>query len=125
MSDARYNDLIKLILQDIKTAEWAIRQFDMNNITAYHIQQAFEKLLKLILYSQGEPTQKTHNLYLLVSKVKQYGIQVPLHLEQFALTYTQWESSCRYDYFAAPTLQVLEVALNEVKLYYNKVVLGI
>ena len=124
MGESKYWDLVRLIDADIVTAEWALVQANQLGIAAYHIQQAFEKLLKLVLYSQNVFVPKTHDLYTLVRKVKKQGLQVPVELQNNATFYTHWEAACRYDYDDIPNVSDVQFALQIVKQYYAYVVTG-
>jgi HEPN domain-containing protein len=64
-------DWILLADRDLKTAEIIIKDdYPLNNIIAFHCQQAIEKYLKAFLIENDVPLKKTHDLIKLNGMIK-------------------------------------------------------
>lgn len=94
-----FNDLLKLAEWDFKTAvdmeksfpdEYAVRA------SAYHLQQAVEKILKAAILYNGENPPFTHDIGRLAEHCSKLGISFDDELENIADTLTLWESKCRF-----------------------------
>ena len=71
------------------------------DIAAYHVQQAFEKELKHILYDiydadETERKFKTHMIPALISQVEEYDVTIPDDVKSIAYDITEWEANTRY-----------------------------
>ena len=61
----------------------------------FHIQQAVEKALKGVLVARGLPYPRTHNILILIEKLRAGGVSVPEEAED-AKNFTEFESLTRY-----------------------------
>lgn len=108
-----FNDLLKLAEWDFKTAvdmeksfpdEYAVRA------SAYHLQQAVEKILKAAILYNGENPPFTHDIGRLAEHCSRLGISFDDELENIADTLTLWESKCRYDPYITLTQKKYDMA---------------
>ena len=106
-------DLLKLAEGDFKTSvdmersfpdEYAVRS------SAYHLQQAVEKVLKAVILYNGETPPFTHDIGRLADQCSKLGISFDNELENIADTLTLWESKCRYDPYITFTLKKYNAA---------------
>lgn len=98
-----------LIKADILMAKQGINLFEQNgvrevkNMTAYHLQQAAEKLIKIQIYRSGVDYDNrklyVHNLVTLIKYARSLDISVviPEEIDENALFITDWEAGSRYD----------------------------
>lgn len=110
-------DLLTQAERDFKLVEsiysslpepWAIQAI------MYHIQQAIEKLLKVILLLNGARYPREHNIRRLMSLCT--GIELPEELEDLADTLSLWEAGVRYDSTVLTSVRKLDQCI----ALYNK-----
>ena len=100
---------MSLIKADILMAKQGINLFEQNGIkevksmTAYHLQQAAEKLIKIQIYRSGVEYDNrklyVHNLVTLIKYAQSLNIDVviPQEVDENALFISDWEAGSRYD----------------------------
>ena len=100
---------MSLIKADILMAKQGINLFEQNgikevkNMTAYHLQQAAEKLIKIQIYRSGVEYDNrklyVHNLVTLIKYAQSLNIDVviPQEVDENALFISDWEAGSRYD----------------------------
>lgn len=98
-----------MIKADIIAARQAIAYYDetgikdIKNVSAYHLQQAAEKLIKIQLYkgliNTSNRQMYTHDLSRLIGYAKSEGItlNIPGYIQKHINTITDWEAGGRYD----------------------------
>ena len=87
--------------QDVRTVEILLREQDVPDVAAFHLQQAVEKYLKGFLLSRGWKLQRTHNLEVLLNE----AIHFDPGLERFrdlAEEATDFYTLERYPFFSSP-----------------------
>lgn len=102
---------------------------EIKNQTAYHLQQAIEKLIKIQVYSSGveynNRSMFVHNIDSLTSYVDSLGISadIPNDIRENALIISDWEASSRYDLHFSVRIDTLEkfydITLNWYKRLYK------
>ncbi|MBQ8418123.1 MAG: HEPN domain-containing protein [Phascolarctobacterium sp.] len=122
-----------LIKADILMAKQGIRLFEQNgireikNMTAYHLQQAAEKLIKIQIYRSGvEYNNKQlyiHNLVSLIRYAKSLGIEIliPKEIDENALDITDWEAGSRYDLHFSIRIDKLKKIYSVIWKWYEAV----
>lgn len=124
---------MELIQADITASAKMIEEYkrtkykSAKNISAYHLQQAAEKLIKIQIYKLADSTTNlklyTHNISALIkqAQVNKILIYVPPYIKTNAMTITSWEASSRYDYEFSVRIDTLEKTHNEIALWYDYV----
>ena len=109
-----------IIKSDILMAKQGIDLFkdkgikEIKNQTAYHLQQATEKLIKIQVYSSGvEYNNKSmfvHNIDSLSAYADSLSIDVdiPIEVRDNAVTISDWDASGRYDLHFSVRIDTLE-----------------
>lgn len=122
-----------LIKADILMAKQGISLFEQNgireikNMTAYHLQQAAEKLIKIQIYRSGvEYNNKQlyiHNLVSLIRYAKSLGIEIliPKEIDENALDITDWEAGSRYDLHFSIRIDKLKKIYSVIWNWYEAV----
>ena len=122
-----------LIKADILMAKQGIMLFEQNgireikNMTAYHLQQAAEKLIKIQIYRSGvEYNNKQlyiHNLVSLIRYAKSLGIEIliPKEIDENALDITDWEAGSRYDLHFSIRIDKLKKIYSVIWKWYEAV----
>lgn len=122
---------IELIQADITASAKMIEEYKNNkyksakNISAYHLQQAAEKLIKIQIYKNAKPNAQlklyTHNISALIkqAQVNDIMLYIPSYVRKNAMTITTWEASSRYDFDFSVRIDTLEKAHNEISLWYD------
>lgn len=122
---------IELIQADITASKKMIEEYKRSkyksskNVSAYHLQQATEKLIKIQIYKNMPPNAKlklyTHNIGALIKQAQTNGIMIyiPKYINQHAMTITNWEASSRYDFEFSVRINTLEKTYTEIVLWYD------
>ncbi len=115
-----------LIKADLIMARQGIEQYrshnikQIKNLTAYHLQQAVEKLIKIQIYQSGKAFDSkelyVHNLVRLINYADQldFDIDIPHFIREAAVMITDWEASGRYDVH-------FSVRITSLETYYDKI----
>ena len=88
----------------------------VNDIAAYHVQQAIEKEIKHILHDicgadDTARSFKTHNLSDLIGQVEEYGISIPEELIDLASDISDWEAATRYSGSVIANIEEIKEAI--------------
>ena len=122
-----------LIKADILMAKQGINLFEQNgirevkNMTAYHLQQAAEKLIKIQIYRSGVEYNNrqlyVHNLVSLITYGRALGIEIiiPKEIDDNALVITDWEAGSRYDLHFSIRIDTLKKIYDVIMNWYNEV----
>ena len=122
-----------IIKSDIIMAEQGIHLFkdrgikEIKNQTAYHLQQAIEKLIKIQVYYSGvdynRKSMYVHNISALVSYVESLNIDayIPAEVSNNAIIISDWEASGRYDLHFSVRIDTLEKYYNVILEWYNEI----
>ena len=122
-----------LIKDDILMAKQGIEIFEENkirevkNMSAYHLQQAVEKLIKIQIYRSGieydNRNMYVHNLVKLITYAKKIGIdlKIPKSIDENALMITDWEAGSRYDIHFSIRIDTLKKMYQIVNEWYGEV----
>lgn len=122
-----------LIKADILMAKQGIELFEKNgirevkNMTAYHLQQAAEKLIKIQIYRSGVEYSNrqlyVHNLVTLITYAQSLGIEfiLPKKIDDNALLITDWEAGSRYDLHFSVRVDTLKSFYSAINDWYDKV----
>lgn len=122
-----------LIKADILMARQGIELYknqgikEVKNQTAYHLQQAAEKLIKIQIYRSGVEYKNkalyVHNLKTLIyyADSLDFGVNVPSFIRKNALIITDWEANGRYDMHFSVRINTLEKYYNAIFAWYQSV----
>lgn len=122
---------LELIQADIIASAKMLEEYKLNkrkstkNISAYHLQQAVEKLIKFQIYRNATNcvgrNMYTHNILALIRYSQQLGllINIPKYIALKAAIITTWEASSRYDYDFTVRIDSLEKIQKAVEEWYN------
>lgn len=122
-----------LIKADILMAKQGINLFEQNgirevkNMTAYHLQQAAEKLIKIQIYRSGVEYNNrqlyVHNLVSLITYGRALGIEIiiPKEIDDNALVITDWEAGSRYDLHFSIRIDTLKKMYGVIMNWHNEV----
>jgi len=94
------NDLIAIAEADLQMAELAITTTNdelMQNMAAYHVQQAIEKVLKQLLISKRGFGSNDHDLERLLVDLKQVGLDAPDWIGVNSYEISKWATTIRYN----------------------------
>lgn len=124
---------MELIKADITASEKMIEEYKLNkyksskNISAYHLQQAAEKLIKIQIYKLAKPDANlklyTHNISALLkqAEINDIVIYIPPYIRKNSMIITTWEASSRYDFDFSVRIDTLEKTHKEISLWYDYV----
>jgi len=94
------NDLLSIAERDILMSELALGTSNdeiMQNMAAYHTQQAIEKIIKSLLLQIRGFAGTDHDLGLLVSDAKSCGILIPQWVDDNSYEISRWATTIRYN----------------------------
>ena len=100
---------------------------EVKNMSAYHLQQAVEKLIKIQIYRSGieydNRNMYVHNLVKFITYAKKIGIdlKIPKSIDENALMITDWEAGSRYDVHFSIRIDTLKKMYQIVNEWYGKV----
>ncbi len=91
------------------------------NNAAYHLQQAVEKIIKGALECVGVTVPNTHKISKLVKLVSDHGASLILTdwVDDHSEMLSAWEAQTRYDMDFLVEKRKLDVALKEVKAFFE------
>ena len=96
----KYEEYIKLAQSDIKAAELVLNSGNdelMQNIAAYHAQQAVEKIMKGLLVKNGGFAGISHNITELSKDMDELGITYPDWIHEKDDDISSWATTIRYN----------------------------
>lgn len=99
---------------------------EIKNQTAYHLQQAIEKLIKIQVYSSGvaynNRSMYVHNISSLTAYADGLNINVdiPIEVRNNAINISDWEASGRYDLHFSVRIDTLEKYYKVAMDWYNR-----
>lgn len=102
----------------LKTLQYFDSQTEDYSIICYHLQQAFEKLLKGFLYAKGVDFKKTHDISMLYRNAVDNGFTENVMLQQLAPMLTTWESATYYDVCLDLRLENIQQCINLYESLY-------
>lgn len=123
---------LAMALADIKAAQSALRIYEdeglreIKGLCAYHIQQAFEKMLKIQLYQSKKELDNTRIYRHSIQQLIDYGRELKIemvtgkYLEDNAEIITDWEASGRYDIRFSTKVTTLRKAIKEAETLYSQ-----
>ncbi len=89
--------LLRKAASDLAAARMLAANADqLDDVVAFHVQQAVEKAIKSALAVQGTEVPRTHDLSYLLELSMELGLAVPLSLDE-AEQLTPWAVATRYD----------------------------
>lgn len=98
---------------------------EIKNQSAYHLQQAAEKLIKIQIYHSGTAYNNkalfVHNLKSLINYADSLKISaiIPKYIRNNALTISDWEASGRYDIHFSVKITSLNRCYAEITDWYT------
>ena len=104
--------LIEVVMPFVKEP-WAMQA------VMYNIQQAIEKLLKVLILLSGNRYPREHNIRILMTKCT--GFQLPAELDALADSLSLWEAGVRYDSTILTTEDILNRCIDLYKQLHNLV----
>ena len=120
-----------MALADIKAARSALDVYEkeglkeIKGLCAYHIQQAFEKMIKIQLYESGKKLNNAriykHSIQDLIDYGQELNIELVTgkYLTENAEIITDWEATGRYDLSFTVKVTTLKKALSEAESLYE------
>lgn len=93
-------DLFELAKNDAKVAKILLNLANdelMQNTAAYHIEQAFEKILKSIIVDNGGQAGITHSIMELSKDLEEMNINIPEWVKENDDEITAWSTTIRYN----------------------------
>lgn len=120
-----------LIKADLLMAKQGITMYrdneikEIKNQTAYHLQQAAEKLIKIQIYKSGVQFDNKslfiHNIKSLIKYADKLNISImiPEEIRDNALLITDWEASGRYDISFTVKITSLEKYYAIISKWYS------
>lgn len=122
-----------VIEADIRAARRALESYNISNnkydknISAYHIQQAVEKLIKIQIYSivGGSSVNRalyTHNIDALILFCESHNLSciIPKYVRENSARISEWEVSGRYDLRFSVNVKSLENALEVTVVWFKQ-----
>ena len=100
---------------------------EVKNMTAYHLQQAAEKLIKIQIYRSGVEYDNrklyVHNLVSLIKYAQSLNIcvSIPQEIDENALLISDWEAGSRYDIRFSIRIDTLKKIYNVIMDWYQEV----
>ena len=94
------NDLLEIAKADLRRATLALGTTNdeiMQNMAAYHTQQAIEKIIKNELVAARGYAGVEHDLNILVADAKASGVTVPEWVDQNSYEISRWATTIRYN----------------------------
>lgn len=94
------NDLLEIAKADLRMATLALGTTNdeiMQNMAAYHTQQAIEKIIKNELVAARGYAGVEHDLNILVADAKASGVTVPEWVDQNSYEISRWATTIRYN----------------------------
>lgn len=94
------NDLLGIAKADLRMAALALGTTNdeiMQNMAAYHTQQAIEKIIKNELVAARGYAGVEHDLNILVADAKASGVTVPEWVDQNSYEISRWATTIRYN----------------------------
>lgn len=120
-SKEMYSDYMLKAVANIGTAIRALEDYNKNKIknmkglSAYHVQQAVELILKYLIYTNNfynDNELYTHDISKLIMIAEGLNIGIPKYIKDNARVFTSWEAKGRYD--LRPAIRTDKVA-NSIK----------
>ena len=133
MKEVNMDLSMALIKADILMAKQGISLFEQDgvrevkNMTAYHLQQAAEKLIKIQIYRSGVEYDNrklyVHNLVSLIKYAQSLNIcvSIPQEIDENALLISDWEAGSRYDIRFSIRIDTLKKIYNVIMDWYQEV----
>ena len=94
------NDLIKLARADLSASEILLAANGgelLENLAAYHSQQATEKICKGLITRTGHAAGQRHDIGSLLDDMTAYKIPYPDWVDEQAYEISRWATNVRYD----------------------------
>ena len=94
------NDLLEIAKADLRMATLVLGTTNdeiMQNMAAYHTQQAIEKIIKNELVAARGYAGVEHDLNILVADAKASGVTVPEWVDQNSYEISRWATTIRYN----------------------------
>ena len=96
----KYKEYLQLATADIKTAKIILNTGNdelMQNISAYHTQQAVEKIMKGLLVNAGSYAGISHNITELSKDLDEIGVTYPEWIHDKDDEISSWATTIRYN----------------------------
>ena len=96
----KVNDLLEIAKADLRMAALALGTANdeiMQNMAAYHTQQAIEKIIKNELVAVRGYAGVEHDLNTLVADAKAAGVSIPDWVDQNSYEISRWATTIRYN----------------------------
>lgn len=94
------NNLFQIAKGDLRAAEILLSTANdeiMQNIAAYHVQQAVEKTIKQLIIEKRGMGTISHDIGMLVKDAKGEGIEIPSWVSEGAYEISRWATTIRYN----------------------------
>ena len=121
----KYKEYIKLAEADLKTAKLILETGTdelMQNIAAYHTQQAVEKIMKGLLVKAGGYAGISHNITELSKDMDELDVSYPKWIHDKDDSISSWATTIRYNAsFKSDHDEILEV-INDTKEWIESII---
>lgn len=97
---AEGNNLIEIAKRDLTTAELVLgtgADEIMQNMAAYHVQQAIEKVIKQLIADKRGYGNIEHDIERLIQDAKTEEISIPDWVEENSYEISKWATTIRYN----------------------------
>ena len=94
------NNLLEIAKADLRMSELALGTSNdeiMQNMAAYHTQQAIEKIIKNELVKVRGYASVEHDINILVADAKAAGVLIPEWVEENSYEISRWATTIRYN----------------------------
>ena len=94
------NDLITLAKVDLQASRARLAENGgelMENLAAYHTQQAIEKICKALITRSGHQAGLQHNIASLIGDMDEFEIPYPEWVSDEAYEISEWATNVRYN----------------------------
>ncbi len=118
------NDLIKLARADLTASEILLEANGgelLENLAAYHAQQAAEKICKGLITRTGHPAGQRHDIGSLLDDMDAYKIPYPEWLSEQAYEISRWATNVRYDVRIDVDHEAIRLANERLELWLAKI----
>lgn len=115
------NSLLKLAEKDIEASHIILKSSNdelLQNIAAYHTQQAIEKILKHLKLENGDVAGTGHDIKMLYLEVTILGCTVPEWVIDEAYDLSSWATTIRYN-------SNFKTNRNNIELFNEKAIIWI
>ena len=116
----KYEDYLKLAESDLKSSELILNSSNdelMQNIAAYHAQQAVEKIMKALKIKHGKEATITHDITVLAKDLENMDVSIPECVKENDYDISSWATTIRYNTSFKTDHDLIESVNNASKVW--------